>query len=131
MDVEQETRAEVSRRLARLQNKYGSFTVHDETVENDPAFFEQGKQLAEEGWIGDAGAWVTDDENRVLLIRHADEPDEWGIPGGGHEPGETMEETARREVRKKPASNAHSTMCGSLAEKPSCRTPTPSIAITC
>lgn len=100
MDVEKETRTEVNRRLNRLQDRYGSFTVCEETVENDPEFFKRGKAMAEEGWIGDAGAWVTDEEKQVLLIRHEGSPDEWGIPGGGHEPGETMEETARREVRE-------------------------------
>lgn len=100
MEVTEKTDAEVQRRVNRLTERYGAFDLHEETVENDRDFFEQGVEMAKEGWIGDAGAWVTDDEGRVLLIRHADRPDEWGIPGGGHEPGETMEETARREVRE-------------------------------
>lgn len=100
MDVEEKTRTEVGRRLARLDESYGSFEVHEETVKNDPDFFEQGKEMAKEGWIGDAGAWVTDDEGRVLMIRHEGAPDEWGIPGGGHELWEKMEDTARREVRE-------------------------------
>lgn len=100
MNVEKETRDEVSRRLERLRDRYGSFGVHEETVENDPEYFERGKEMAKEGWIGDAGAWITDDAGRALLIRHEGSPNEWGIPGGGHEPGETMEETARREVHE-------------------------------
>ncbi|WP_123535651.1 NUDIX hydrolase [Halosimplex salinum] len=100
MTVEERTREEVDRRLERLEAEYGAFPVAEETVQNDPEFFESGVEMVEEGWIGDAGAFVTDDENRALLIRHESEPDQWGTPGGGHEPGETMAETARREVRE-------------------------------
>lgn len=100
MDVQKTTKVEIDRRVKRLRDQYGDFTVHETTVENDREYFERGWKMASEGWIGDAGAWVTDDKNRVLLIRHEGSPDRWGTPGGGHEPGETMEETARREVRE-------------------------------
>ena len=100
MNLEERTREEVTRRLNRFETKYGAFSAHQETVTNEPDFFEQGRRLAEKGWVGDAGAWVTDERGRVLLIRHASAPDRWGTPGGGHEPGETLEETARREVRE-------------------------------
>jgi ADP-ribose pyrophosphatase YjhB (NUDIX family) len=100
MSLEDRTRKEVDRRLDRLEAEFGAFAVSQETVTNDPEFFEEGRRLAEEGWIGDAGAWVTDGRDRVLLIRHGDAPDRWGTPGGGHEPGETLAETARREVRE-------------------------------
>lgn len=100
MDIDERTRAEVDRRLERLESEYGPFPIREETVTNEPAFFEHGVELAREGWIGDAGAWVTDAADRALLIRHEDDPERWGTPGGGHEPGETMAETARREVRE-------------------------------
>ncbi|SEK98633.1 NUDIX hydrolase [Haloferax larsenii] len=100
MDIEERTRNEVQRHLGQLRNKYGEFPLDQERVTNEPDFFKKGVRLAEEGWIGDAGAWVTDDEGRVLLIRHSNSPDEWGTPGGGHEPGESLEETARREIRE-------------------------------
>lgn len=100
MNIETKTRKEIARRIERLQERYGSFPVHEETVENEPEFFDHGKKMAQEGWIGDAGAWITAEENRVLLIRHEGSPNEWGTPGGGHEPGESMEETARREVQE-------------------------------
>ncbi|MFC7073425.1 NUDIX hydrolase [Halovenus rubra] len=67
---------------------------------NDPDFFKHGQDLVKDGWVGDAGAWVTDDSNRVLLIQHSESVDQWGTPGGGHEPEESMEETALREVRE-------------------------------
>lgn len=82
MTIEERTRAAVDRRLECLEAEFGSFPV------------------VEEGWIGDAGAFVTDEDGRALLIRHEDEPEKWGTPGGGHEPGETMVETARREGRE-------------------------------
>ena len=93
-------RVEIDRQLDRLRERFGSFDVETEIVTNDPEFFEHGRQLAEEGWLGDAGAWIEDGDGRALLIRHAGEPERWGTPGGGHEPGESFPETARREVRE-------------------------------
>ncbi|MCP8967913.1 NUDIX hydrolase [Ectobacillus ponti] len=44
-----------------------------------------------------AGVFVMDGENRVLLQQRADNQ-EWGHPGGFMELGETVAETARREI---------------------------------
>ncbi len=44
-------------------------------------------------------AVVADAEGRVLLVRRADSG-RWALPGGGHEIGETIAETAVREVRE-------------------------------
>ncbi|WP_245895891.1 NUDIX hydrolase [Deinococcus irradiatisoli] len=44
-----------------------------------------------------AGATVQDEHGRVLLQRRSDDG-LWGLPGGGMEPGETFEDTARREL---------------------------------
>ncbi len=46
-----------------------------------------------------AGALVFDQAGRVLLQRRADDGI-WNIPGGAMEPGETLEQTAQREVRE-------------------------------
>lgn len=91
---------EIDRRLERLQQRYGPFSVEEGTVTNDPEFFEHGRQLAEEGWLGDDGAWIEDEDERILLVRHAGAPEQWGTPGGGHEPGESFAETAVREARE-------------------------------
>jgi ADP-ribose pyrophosphatase YjhB (NUDIX family) len=40
---------------------------------------------------------ITDDDGRVLLMKRADTGD-WGLPGGFMEPGESFEETGRREA---------------------------------
>ncbi|MDG4823820.1 NUDIX domain-containing protein [Asanoa sp. WMMD1127] len=45
------------------------------------------------------GVVVIDERDRVLLMRRAGEGT-WGLPGGGMEPGETWEQTARRECRE-------------------------------
>jgi len=51
--------------------------------------------------IVSAGVLIFDDAGRVLL-QHRDDG-HWGIPGGAMELGETLEETARREVREETA----------------------------
>ncbi len=40
---------------------------------------------------------VVDDTGRILLIQRTD-TGEWGLPGGLTDPGESLEDTARREV---------------------------------
>ena len=42
---------------------------------------------------------IFDPQGRLLLQRRSDTGD-WAIPGGMMEPGETLEETARREVKE-------------------------------
>lgn len=44
-----------------------------------------------------AGAFVFDKENRLLLQQRSDN-EKWGLPGGFMELGETVQDTARREV---------------------------------
>jgi 8-oxo-dGTP diphosphatase len=48
------------------------------------------------------GAVVRDDSGRILVVRRARPPSQglWSIPGGRVEPGETLAEAARREVRE-------------------------------
>jgi 8-oxo-dGTP pyrophosphatase MutT (NUDIX family) len=51
-------------------------------------------------WTQAAGICFVAD-GKVLLMRRGnggDHPLEWAFPGGHHEPGETIEETARREA---------------------------------
>ena len=44
-----------------------------------------------------AGAIIRDNQGRILLQKRSDYGN-WGLPGGGMEPGETIEATMKREV---------------------------------
>ncbi len=44
-------------------------------------------------------AIVQDDEGRVLMI-HKTDNNRWALPGGGHEPGESIADTVIREVKE-------------------------------
>ena len=44
-------------------------------------------------------AIVQDDDGRVLMI-HKTDNDRWALPGGGHEPGESIGDTVVREVKE-------------------------------
>ncbi|GAB48983.1 NUDIX hydrolase [Mobilicoccus pelagius] len=44
-------------------------------------------------------AIVRDDEGRILLI-HKTDNEKWALPGGGHEPGESIIQTVMREVKE-------------------------------
>ena len=48
------------------------------------------------------GALVVDEADRLLVVRRAADPaaGTWDLPGGFADPGETAEETLRREVRE-------------------------------
>ncbi len=48
------------------------------------------------------GAVVTDDAGRIVVVRRGQAPSEglWSLPGGRVEPGETLVEAVRREVRE-------------------------------
>lgn len=113
-DVNRET---VERRLARLQEAWGTVEVERREEMWAPQQFDESLELARSGYTG--GAYVcavrepgqaapltesmpdgaTQDAPRVLLGmgRNADQ---WGPPGGGREDGETYEEAAVREVRE-------------------------------
>ncbi|MEK8127732.1 NUDIX domain-containing protein [Paenibacillus filicis] len=45
------------------------------------------------------GAIIKDSQGRILLQKRSDYGD-WGLPGGGMEPGESIEETMVREVKE-------------------------------
>lgn len=100
MSITTVTKTDIQERLDTLRESFGDFPVDRETSTDPPERFEETVERSREGWRGDAGLLATDPENRYLLIRHKGAPDVWGVPGGGHEPGETMCETARREFRE-------------------------------
>jgi len=93
------SRREAERHIEALRERWGEFEIETETVENDPDFFASGVELFESGVRGGAAALVRDADDRVLLGYHTGD-DVWGVPGGGHKPGESFEETAKRELRE-------------------------------
>ena len=61
--------------------------------------------MAEQPIMIGVGAVIEDDAGRVLLVKHIPErggfwQDKWICPGGKLEPGETIEEGIKREVRE-------------------------------
>jgi len=52
------------------------------------------------GHLLGAASVIVDRDGRVLLVKHSYGPHNWEIPGGGAEPGESVEETACREARE-------------------------------
>ncbi len=46
-----------------------------------------------------ASVMIHDKEGRILL-QHRTDTNNWGLPGGFMEPGETIEETAKREIKE-------------------------------
>lgn len=93
------SRRAVERHIETLRERWGDFPIETETVENAPDFFASGVDLFESGARGGAAALVSDTDGRVLLGYHTGE-NVWGIPGGGHEPGESFRKTAKRELRE-------------------------------
>lgn len=94
------TRESIEAAIERLEQRFDEVPVERIEEVDDPETFEHGVAVAEHDMLGGGGAWVEDDDGRVLFIRHPSSPDRWGLPGGGYEPGETLVETARREVRE-------------------------------
>lgn len=47
-----------------------------------------------------ASVLISDERGRVLLIHEDYGRHRWGLPGGRHEPGESIEETAIREAKE-------------------------------
>ena len=52
------------------------------------------------GRLVGAAAVILDGEGRVLLVRHTYGRFNWDLPGGASEPGESVTETALRELRE-------------------------------
>ena len=60
-----------------------------------------GVRLSEPRFTVTAGAVITDESGRVLLLKHVYRPGSgWGIPGGFIEKNEQPEEALRRELRE-------------------------------
>lgn len=85
--------------LGRLEADHGDFAVVEDEWSLPPGEYEWLVGRFERGTVGGAGVWVTNEEGEVLLVRDED-AEGWSEPSGKHEPGETLEETARRELEE-------------------------------
>lgn len=115
MADEHVNRETVQSRLARLDREYGVDYREDETVTVDPEAFPRELSMARDGYDGSSYVWIVRSqeqapslsesmaekadpaEDRVLMILGRG-GHEWGIPGGGREGDETLEDGALREV---------------------------------
>ena len=66
-----------------------------------------------------AGALIVDAQGRLLLQRRSDD-DTWGIVGGAVEPGESVEEAARREVHEETGLKAESLLLWDMVSGRDC-----------
>lgn len=97
-ELERRSERRVDAEIDRLRERHEDVEYVEFAVENDRERFEEGYDLVADGFVGGAGAWVADEEGRVLVIRHPGH-EEWGIPAGGNEPeDDDLADTARREV---------------------------------
>lgn len=108
-------RQAVEERIARLREQYGPLYEEDQAVTVQSEGFQEEISQSRDGYLGSAYAWIVrrpadapdltesmpeqaqTAEDRVLLILGRGGT-RWGIPGGGIEDGERVEETVHREV---------------------------------
>lgn len=107
----------VEQEIDRLQSKYDGVITETEHYDVSPDPFKKHIDYARGGYVGGAYVWVvrqpedapplspsmsdidTDNRDRVLMILNRGS-EEWDLPGGGREEGETFEEAAIREVEE-------------------------------
>jgi ADP-ribose pyrophosphatase YjhB (NUDIX family) len=97
--VSEQTSARVDAVIERLRQEYGTFEVVEKTWERSAAELDRIERQFEQDRLDGAGAWLTNDDGEVLLVRN-DGDDGWADPGGKVELGEEYETAARRELRE-------------------------------
>lgn len=86
-------------RIETVKRRYGKIPVKQNVFSVSPEKYEQLRAAKEEDAIGGARVLLKrpEEQDKTLLVSNRGESG-WDIPGGSREPGETPEETARREV---------------------------------
>jgi len=93
-------RRHADRVVSELVAEYGRADCIRRRWPCDPDTYDRLRETYDSvGVAGGAGALVTDDDGRALLVRYAGES-AWSDPGTGRRPGESMAECATRAVRE-------------------------------
>lgn len=108
VSLTERSRRQIDEKLAVLERKHGEFEVVEQQWTVSSEVYDATVERFEAGTVGGAGIWITNDDGEVLLVRHENE-ETWSDPGGKQEPGETLAETAHREVREESGVNAEIT----------------------
>lgn len=91
-------RAMIHDYLLKTNEVYYQHGRAGERQENKPLYKTLRQYIGQAAFVAPgAGAIILDEKGRVLLQRRSDNG-EWGIPGGGLELGERIDQTARQEV---------------------------------
>ncbi|SEV87783.1 NUDIX hydrolase [Halobacterium jilantaiense] len=116
MSSEHLNRGFVDEQVERLRAEYGPVPVSEETVEVEAGAFPEYVENARDGYVGSAYTWTVrapeqaaersesysggvEDRERALLVLPRGES-AWGVPGGGLEGEESVEDAAVRETRE-------------------------------
>ena len=99
MSIRERSQTRVEDALDRLKANYGNFSTVEDEWHLSREEYEWVLERFEAGTIGGAGVWMRNEAGEVLLVREQGQ-DAWSEPSGKHEPGETLAETARRELRE-------------------------------
>ncbi len=83
---------------------HGEFATVADRWTLAPDAYEWVRDRFAAGTVGGAGVWLQNSAGEVLLVRNEGTA-EWAEPGGKHEPGESLAETARRELAEEAGVN--------------------------
>ncbi|MFC6825962.1 NUDIX hydrolase [Halopelagius fulvigenes] len=99
MSIRERSERKVEETVCRLEDEYEEFTVVEKTWEHSGERYDNIGERFEQGTLGGAGVWLTNENGEVLLVRNEGDKG-WGDPGGKAEVGESYEATAKREVKE-------------------------------
>ncbi len=102
VSIDARSRRRIGAELDRLESTYGPFPCHEDPWEVSAEQYERIHDRFDAGVVGFAGVWMTNEAGEVLLVSDTAR-EGWSEPVGKQEPGETLEETALREVREETA----------------------------
>lgn len=99
MSIGARSKRKVEETVWRLEDEYGEFPVVEKTWKHPAERDDNIVARFEQGALGGAGVWLTNESGEVLLVRNEGDKG-WGDPGGKAEVSESYEATAKREVKE-------------------------------